>query len=74
MADEMTRMHFRRMDEASPYYDRTVEFTAKYDEVSFDAVDPNEPIGTLEPILSRVLDKPWSPPKSPVESSASCPR
>lgn len=48
---------------ASPYYDRTVDFTAKYDEVSFDPDYPNEPIATFEPMVRRVLKKSWSPPK-----------
>jgi predicted HD phosphohydrolase len=46
----------------SPYYDRTVEFTAKYDEVSFDPDYDNEPIAIFEPMVRRVLDKEWSPP------------
>jgi predicted HD phosphohydrolase len=48
---------------SSPYYDRTVEFTATYDEVSFDRDYPNEPIETFEPMVRRVLDKPWAPPR-----------
>jgi predicted HD phosphohydrolase len=46
----------------SPYYDRTVEFTARYDQVSFDPDYRSEPIGTFEPMVRRVLDKSWSPP------------
>lgn len=46
----------------SPYYDRTVEFTAKYDEVSFDPDYPNEPIETFQPMVRKVLTKPWTPP------------
>jgi predicted HD phosphohydrolase len=48
---------------SSPYYDRTVEFTAMYDEVSFDPDYANEPVGTFEPMVRRVFDKSWSPPK-----------
>ncbi len=47
---------------SSPYYDRTVEFAAKYDEVSFDPDYDNEPIATFEPMVRRLLDKEWSPP------------
>jgi predicted HD phosphohydrolase len=46
----------------SPFYDRTVEFCARYDEVSFDADYPNEPIETFEPMVRRVFDLPWTPP------------
>jgi predicted HD phosphohydrolase len=46
----------------SPFYDRTVEFCARYDEVSFDADYPNEPLDTFEPMVRRVLDLPWTPP------------
>jgi predicted HD phosphohydrolase len=48
---------------ASPYYDLTVDFTARYDEVSFDPDYHNEPIETFEPMVRRVLDKSWTPPK-----------
>jgi predicted HD phosphohydrolase len=48
---------------SSPYYDRTVEFTAMYDEVSFDPDYANEPIEIFEPMVRRVFDKSWSPPK-----------
>jgi predicted HD phosphohydrolase len=46
----------------SPHYDQTVEFTARYDEVSFDPDYDNEPVTTFEPMVRRVLDKEWSPP------------
>ncbi|MGO8872725.1 MAG: HD domain-containing protein [Acidimicrobiales bacterium] len=46
----------------SPYYDRTVEFTACYDEVSFDPDYPNEPVTTFVPMVRRVLDRSWSAP------------
>jgi predicted HD phosphohydrolase len=47
----------------SPFYDRTVEFCAKYDEVSFDPDYRSEPIATFEPMVRRVLDLQWSPPQ-----------
>ena len=46
----------------SPFYDRTVEFCARYDEVSFDADYPSEPLSTFEPMVRRVLDLHWTPP------------
>ncbi|MDX1401937.1 MAG: phosphohydrolase [Kiloniellales bacterium] len=46
----------------SPYYDRTVEFTSRYDEVSFDPDYPSEPLSAFEPMLRGVLKKKWSPP------------
>jgi predicted HD phosphohydrolase len=47
---------------SSPYYDRTVEFTAKYDEVSFDPDYDSDPLDSFVPLVRRVLDKSWSPP------------
>jgi hypothetical protein len=41
-------------------YERTVEFCAKYDEISFDPTYKNEPLSIFEP--RRVLAKPWVPP------------
>lgn len=46
----------------SPHYQRTIEFTSKYDEVSFDPDYPSEPLSTFEPMVRRVLTKQWSPP------------
>ena len=46
----------------SPFYDHTVEFCARYDEVAFDASYPNEPLSTFEPMVRRVLHKDWTPP------------
>lgn len=46
----------------SPFYDRTVEFCAKYDEVSFDPDYASEPLSSFEPSLRRVLKKEWAPP------------
>jgi predicted HD phosphohydrolase len=46
-----------------PAYERTVEFCAKYDEVSFDPNYPNEPLSTFEPMVRRLLAKSWLPPK-----------
>jgi predicted HD phosphohydrolase len=47
---------------SSPYYDRTVNFTSLYDEISFDRDYPNEPLETKEPLVRRVLHKDWAPP------------
>ena len=46
----------------SPFYDQTVEFCARYDEVSFDADYRSEPLATFEPMVRRVLDLEWAPP------------
>lgn len=45
-----------------PAYQLTVEFCAKYDEISFDPEYPNEPLKTFEPMVRRVLAKAWVPP------------
>jgi predicted HD phosphohydrolase len=47
----------------SPYFDRTGEFCALYDEVSFDAAYRSEPMSTFEPMVRRVLSKDWTPPR-----------
>jgi predicted HD phosphohydrolase len=46
----------------NPYYDQTVEFCALYDEVSFDDTYDSEPMSTFEPMVRKILSKPWSPP------------
>jgi len=46
----------------SPYFDRTAEFCANYDEVSFDPDYRSEPLATFEPMVRRVLAKEWAPP------------
>lgn len=48
---------------SDPAYARTVEFCAKYDEISFDPDYQNEPLATFEPMVRRVLSKEWTPPK-----------
>lgn len=45
-----------------PWYQKTVDFCAKYDEVSFDPAYKNEPMSTFEPMVRRLLNKPWTPP------------
>jgi predicted HD phosphohydrolase len=45
-----------------PWYQPTVDFCAKYDEISFDPAYRNEPISTFAPMVRRVLNKPWLPP------------
>ena len=47
---------------SSPWYDRTVEFTSRFDEISFDESYDNEPLETFEPMVRRVLAKDWAPP------------
>jgi hypothetical protein len=44
-----------------PWYQLTVDFCAKYGEVSFDPAYRNEPISTFAPMVHRVLNKPWAP-------------
>ncbi|MBT8543463.1 phosphohydrolase [Polynucleobacter paneuropaeus] len=45
-----------------PAYQQTVEFCAKYDEISFDPNYPNEPLSTFDPMVRRVLKKEWVAP------------
>jgi predicted HD phosphohydrolase len=47
----------------SPHFDRTAEFCALYDEVSFDPDYRCEPMTTFAPIVRRVLHRDWTPPK-----------
>jgi predicted HD phosphohydrolase len=47
---------------SDPAYEQTVEFCAKYDEVSFDPDYVSEPLATFEPMVRRVLTKRWVPP------------
>jgi predicted HD phosphohydrolase len=46
----------------SPHYQACVDFTTNWDEVSFDPHYPSEPLTTFEPMVRRVLAKPWAPP------------
>ncbi|MFT6563889.1 MAG: putative HD phosphohydrolase [Actinomycetes bacterium] len=46
----------------SPHFERTAEFCALYDEVSFDPDYANEPVETFIPMVHRVLGMQWSPP------------
>src|SRR6478735_4013923 len=46
----------------SPYFERTAEFCARYDEVSFDPDYASEPMTTFAPMVRRVLHKEWMPP------------
>ena len=45
-----------------PAYDQTVEFCAKYDEISFDPSYQSEPLSTFEPMVRRILQKQWVAP------------
>ena len=56
--DPNAREQFRN----ESWYQATVDFCAKYDEVSFDPDYSNEPMSTFEPMVRRVLGKPWLPP------------
>ncbi len=46
----------------NPYFERTAEFCAQYDEVSFDPDYSSEPLETFVPMVRRVLAKSWTPP------------
>jgi predicted HD phosphohydrolase len=48
---------------SDPAYEQTVEFCAKYDEISFDPGYRNEPLSTFEPMVRQILAKAWIPPK-----------
>ncbi len=47
-----------------PWYQKTIDFCAKFDEVSFDPSYRNEAMSRFEPMLRRLLDKPRLPPAS----------
>ena len=51
-----------------PWYQKTVDFCAKYDEVSFDPDYRSEPMSRFEPMVRRVLNKPWRPPSQTAPS------
>jgi predicted HD phosphohydrolase len=48
---------------SDPAYEQTIEFCAKYDEVSFDPDYRSEPLSTFEPMVGKLLTKAWTPPK-----------
>jgi predicted HD phosphohydrolase len=51
----------REQFKSSPYYEQTIEFCAKYDEISFDPDYLNEPMSTFAPMVRRLLgSKNWS--------------
>jgi len=52
-----------------PAYDRTVEFCAKYDEISFDPAYANEPLSTFEPMVRKLFAKHWVPPAAGAQSA-----
>lgn len=52
----------REIYRGHPYFDRTAEFCAKYDEVSFDPLYQSEPLETFIPMVRRVLSKKWTAP------------
>lgn len=49
-----------------PAYEQTVEFCAKYDQVSFDPDYKSEPLSTFDPMVRRVLNKAWTPPSGDI--------
>jgi predicted HD phosphohydrolase len=55
---------------SDPAYAQTVEFCAKYDEVSFDPNYKSEPLSTFDPMVRRVLNKRWTPPGAPADPKA----
>jgi hypothetical protein len=46
----------------SPHFERTAEFCALYDEISFDPEYVTEPLDVFVPMVRRVLSKQWAPP------------
>ena len=48
----------------NPHYERTVEFTTLYDEVSFDPDYDSDPLESFEPLVRAVLHKEWAPPSA----------
>ena len=44
-----------------PLYERTIQFCADYDQVSFDPDYPTEPLEFFEPMVRRVLSEPRHP-------------
>jgi hypothetical protein len=46
----------------SPRYQACVDVTTNWDEVSFDPKYRSEPLSTFEPMVRRVLVRPWAPP------------
>lgn len=57
--------HFLGMDrnlrdnfKASPYYEQTEEFVAKYDDPAFDSSKPKLQLSTFEPLVRRVFSAP----------------
>ncbi len=53
----------REQYRGSPHFDRTADFCARYDEISFDPAYQSEPMATFEPMVRRVLHRDWTPPK-----------
>ena len=52
----------REKFKTDPAYEQTIEFCAKYDEVSFDPAYVSEPLSAFEPMVRRLLQKSWTPP------------
>jgi predicted HD phosphohydrolase len=46
----------------SPYFQACVDFTTNWDEISFEPGYDSEPLSTFEPMVRRVLTRPWTPP------------
>jgi predicted HD phosphohydrolase len=52
----------RDIYKSDPAYEQTIEFCARYDELSFDPDYKNEPLSTFEPMVRRLLQKKWVAP------------
>jgi predicted HD phosphohydrolase len=57
-----TRPQRLRPVEGQSLYQACVDFTTNWDEVSFTARHPSEPLSTFEPMVRSVLSRPRAPP------------
>lgn len=56
-----------------PYFQATVDFCERYDQVSFDPAYPSEPLSFFEPMLRRVLAEPQQQWEAPPSSGSAIP-
>ena len=61
--DKLIIVMSKGKDAILDHFDRTAEFCALYDEVSFDAGYRSEPMETFVPMVRRVLHRDWTPPR-----------
>jgi hypothetical protein len=59
---ELSDLHVRDQRKNSPNSQACVDVTISWDEVSFDADYPSEPLSTFELTVRSLLSRPWSPP------------